>query len=110
MTSHEELAEEYGLESMDPELETMLEEGVESLDSRVAAENGKVRCIFDLKENGTDPYQEFSDFLDDHGYDRGDNLSTMGSYIAELDPEGLEKALQQPYITAARADKLHFIE
>ena len=100
---------EYDLEFLDPEIETLLTDGVEAVSDGVVVldeEPETVGCMFRLTstEDVDNPYEEFGDLLEGEGYERGERLGTV-SYRADLDPDGIETAIQKPYVEAAELDR-----
>lgn len=100
---------EYDLEFLDSEIETLLTEGLDSVSDDVIVldeESETVACMFSFTatENVDNPYEKFGDLLEEEGYERGERLGGV-SYGAELDPEGVETAIQQPYVEAAELDR-----
>lgn len=96
-----EFEQQYDLESVDPELEALL------TDDEAAGSGEEFWCLFDIGAvNGsTSPYSELSGILEDAGYAGASRKGRMNMASARLDREGIEIALQQPYVTSARLDR-----
>ena len=101
---------EYNPEFLDPEVENLLNNGIEAVSDEVAVldeDSGTVSCMFRLNSTeGVDsPYEQFGDLLEKEGYQRGERLG-FESYSAELDPQGIRTALKQPYVEAAELGRV----
>lgn len=99
---------EYNLEFLDSEIETLLTDGVEAISDEVVVldeESETVTCMFRLDSTEPFGYAKFGDLLEEEGYERGERLGTV-SYGAELDPDGIKTAIQQPYVEAAELSRV----
>jgi hypothetical protein len=96
----DDIEQQYGLESLDPEIEEMLT-GDEN-----PGGNQQVRCLFDIDvENGSaNPYAELNEVLQEAGYGGASRRGRMNMASARLDPEGIEIALEEDYVTSAMLD------
>jgi hypothetical protein len=98
-----DLAEEYGLEFLDPEAGKLLEgEDLDSLEDAIVYDDDTVGAL--VRPTSADARSQLSNDLEDAGYEPGEPLGTE-SYSVKVPPEGVEYLANHSEVEALELDR-----